>query len=138
MMQGTQGQCSVTAWREEGREIRTEGICVYLWPIHIDVWQKPSQYCKGVILQLKLKPAPNKLTYRDSPCGSVVKNSPADARDTDSIRSGKIQFAAEQLSSVRQTEPPCCNYGSLHTLEPVLCNKRSHSNVKPVNYLMRE
>jgi len=94
MMQGTQGQCSVTAWREEGREIRTEGICVYLWPIHIDVWQKPSQYCKGIILPLKLKTPQNKLTYRDSPCGSVVKNSPADARDTDSIRSGKIQFAA--------------------------------------------
>ena len=26
----------------------------YLWPIHVDVWQKPSQYCKAIILQLKL------------------------------------------------------------------------------------
>ena len=26
---------------------------VYLWLIHIDVWQKPSQYCKVIILQLK-------------------------------------------------------------------------------------
>ena len=25
---------------------------VYLWLIHIDVWQKPSQYCKVIILQL--------------------------------------------------------------------------------------
>ena len=25
---------------------------VYLWPIHLDVWQKPSQYCKVIILQL--------------------------------------------------------------------------------------
>ena len=64
-MQGTQGQCSVTAWREEGREIRTEGICVYLWPIHIDVWQKPSQYCKGIILPLKLKTPQNKLTMNN-------------------------------------------------------------------------
>ena len=22
---------------------------VYLWPIHTDVWQKPSQYCKVII-----------------------------------------------------------------------------------------
>ena len=25
---------------------------VYLWPIHVDVWQKPSQYCKVIIYQL--------------------------------------------------------------------------------------
>ena len=23
---------------------------VYLWPIHVDVWQKPTQYCKITIL----------------------------------------------------------------------------------------
>ena len=28
---------------------------VYLWLIHVDVWQKPSQYYKAVILQLKIK-----------------------------------------------------------------------------------
>ena len=28
---------------------------VYLWLIHVDVWQKPSQYCKAIILQLKIK-----------------------------------------------------------------------------------
>ena len=32
------------------------GTRVYLWPIHFDVWQKPSQYCKIIILQLKKKP----------------------------------------------------------------------------------
>ena len=26
---------------------------VYLWLIHVDVWQKPIQYCKATILQLK-------------------------------------------------------------------------------------
>ena len=26
---------------------------VYLWPIHTDEWQKLSQYCKAIILQLK-------------------------------------------------------------------------------------
>ena len=35
-------------------EVR-EGTYVYLWLIHVDVWQKPTQYCKAVILQLKNK-----------------------------------------------------------------------------------
>ena len=26
---------------------------VYLWLIHVDVWQKPKQYCKAITLQLK-------------------------------------------------------------------------------------
>jgi len=31
-----------------------EGTWVYLWLIHVDVWQKPIQYCKEIILQLKI------------------------------------------------------------------------------------
>ena len=27
---------------------------VYLWVIHVDIWQKPIQYCKEIILQLKI------------------------------------------------------------------------------------
>ena len=30
------------------------GTHAYLWPIHADVWQQRSQYCKVLILQLKL------------------------------------------------------------------------------------
>ena len=30
-----------------------EGGGVYLWLIHVDVWQKPTQYCKAIIFQLK-------------------------------------------------------------------------------------
>ena len=26
---------------------------VHLWLIHVDVWQKPPQYCKVISLQLK-------------------------------------------------------------------------------------
>ena len=52
------------SWRWDGlgggRE-NQEGVClctyrytdVYLWLIHVDVWQKPTQYCKAIILQLK-------------------------------------------------------------------------------------
>ena len=28
---------------------------VYPWWIHVDVWWKSSQYCKGILLQLKVK-----------------------------------------------------------------------------------
>ena len=33
---------------------KREGTCVYLWLIHVDVWQKLTQYCKAIILQLKI------------------------------------------------------------------------------------
>ena len=38
----------------EGRILGTSRE-MYLWLIHVDVGQKPSQYCKVVILQLKIK-----------------------------------------------------------------------------------
>ena len=38
---------------ESGRVFKMEETHVYLWLIHIDVWQKPSKYCKPIILQLK-------------------------------------------------------------------------------------
>ena len=55
---GTQSQCSGTTQRERvGREVgvgfRIGGTHVYLWLIHVDVCQKPSQYCKVIIFQLK-------------------------------------------------------------------------------------
>ena len=31
------------------------GAYVYLWLIHVDVWQKPTQYCKAIILLVKLR-----------------------------------------------------------------------------------
>ena len=39
---------------EVGGRFKREGTCVYLWLIHADVWQKPTQYCKAIILQLKI------------------------------------------------------------------------------------
>ena len=38
---------------EMGEGFKREGTYVYLWLIHADVWQKPSKYCKAIILQLK-------------------------------------------------------------------------------------
>ena len=36
-----------------GGRLRREGTYLYLWLIHVDVWQRPTQYCKALILQLK-------------------------------------------------------------------------------------
>ena len=40
-------------WEVEGR-FKREGTYVYLWLIYVNVWQKPIQYCKAIILQLKI------------------------------------------------------------------------------------
>ena len=57
MMQGMQNWCSVsTGGGGVGREVEV-GLGgrehISLWLIHTDVWQKPSQHCKVIILQLK-------------------------------------------------------------------------------------
>jgi len=46
---------SPEGWGAEGggRGVQDEGTLVYPWLIHVDVWQKPPQYCKVIILQLK-------------------------------------------------------------------------------------
>ena len=44
----SQSWCHVLSQR-----FKREGTYVYLWLIHDDVWQKPTQYCKAIILQLK-------------------------------------------------------------------------------------
>ena len=39
---------------EVGGRFKKEEICVYLWLIHVDVLQKPTQHCKAITLQLKI------------------------------------------------------------------------------------
>ena len=39
--------------RGVGGRFKREGTDVYLWLIYADVWQKPTQYCKTIILQFK-------------------------------------------------------------------------------------
>jgi len=38
-----------------GGRLKREGTYVYLQLIPVVVWQKPTQYCKAIILQLKIK-----------------------------------------------------------------------------------
>ena len=41
--------------RKVGGTFKREVTSVYLWLIHVDVLQKPSQYCQVITLQLKIK-----------------------------------------------------------------------------------
>ena len=55
---GSSIQYSATTQRDrmgwvDGRP-QTEGTYVYLWLIHVTLWQKQAQHCKAIILQLKI------------------------------------------------------------------------------------
>ena len=55
------GHSNLVLWdNPEGRDgeggkrgIPDGGIRVYPWLIHVNVWQKPTQFCKVISLQLK-------------------------------------------------------------------------------------
>ena len=38
----------------DGVEDGREGTYVYIWLMHVDIQQRSTQYCKAIILQLKL------------------------------------------------------------------------------------
>ena len=40
--------------REMGGGCKREGIYVYLWLIHVEVWQKTTTFCKAIIFNLKI------------------------------------------------------------------------------------
>ena len=49
-----QGLCiNLEGWngREMGGRFKKEGIYVYLWLIHVEVWQETAKFCKAIILQ---------------------------------------------------------------------------------------
>ena len=48
--------------REMGGRFKMEGIYVYLWLIHVEVWQKTTKFCKTIILLLK-NPHKNQKIY---------------------------------------------------------------------------
>ena len=50
-----------------GGRLKREGKCVYLWLIHVVVWQKLAQHCKAIILQLKKKNKNPKTAWLPSP-----------------------------------------------------------------------
>ena len=38
--------------RKVARKFKRKGTCVFLRLIYVDVWQKPTQFCKAISLQL--------------------------------------------------------------------------------------
>ena len=46
---------NLEGWDEVGGRFKSEATYVYLWLIHIAAWQKPTQHCNAVILQLNNK-----------------------------------------------------------------------------------
>ena len=44
---------NLEGWNGVGGRFEREGTHVYLWLIHVDVWQKTTEHCKATILQLK-------------------------------------------------------------------------------------
>ena len=45
---------NLEGWYWVGGRFKRKETYVYLRLIHVDVWQKPTQYCKAIILQLKI------------------------------------------------------------------------------------
>ena len=74
------GMCSMTRGaqaralrppRGVGGGIKSKGTYGYLWLIHVDVWQKPTQYWTSIILQLKInKPKKKRLDVARKASGS--------------------------------------------------------------------
>ena len=58
-----------------GRRFKREGAYVYLWLIHASTGQKPTQYCKAIILQLQIskKKRKKEILSTDFPGGPVAK-----------------------------------------------------------------
>ena len=56
MIINAQHQNNLERWdaEEVGGKFKREGTYAHLWLLHVDVWQKPTQYCKAIILQLKI------------------------------------------------------------------------------------
>ena len=49
---GTLGKPRGIGWRGRWEGASGWEICVNPWLIHVNVWQKPLQYCKAISLQL--------------------------------------------------------------------------------------
>ena len=106
-------------------------------------WDSPGKNtgvgCHCLLRTIMVKSMKKNVYIWGFPGGSMVKNAPSNAGDLGSIpslgRSHMLQSnqaCAPQLLSLcsRAWDPQLL---SLHTLEPVLCNKRSHCNEKPAD-----
>ena len=94
-----------------------KGTYVYLWLIHADIWQKRTQYCKTIILQLKINKSGEKKEQTGPPSQWLSgKGFTCECRRHGVIpnpgRTHKVPEDSEQLLSpcATITEPGSCNY----------------------------
>ena len=77
MLYNKGSSCSVMIWRagigQGKRRLKREGMYVYLCLLNI-VWQKPTQHCKAIILQLKIRKIIFKLLINKCVCANVLSH----------------------------------------------------------------
>ena len=66
---------------------------VYLWLIHVDVWQKPTQYCKVIILQLKI----NTFFLKESSAFSFPRKPSSTDEPRDPSEYGLLRMTTSQV-----------------------------------------
>ena len=59
-------------WIQKCGMFRREGTYVYLWIIHVVVWQKPTQHYKAIILQSKIQTFFKKVRQSLSARGLII------------------------------------------------------------------
>ena len=94
-----------------GGKFKREGTRVYLWLTDVDVWQKPTKFCKAIILQLninKLKKKKNMETKQHSTKKKNVSFKISKMNSQNSSRQMKIKtqlsksFGCSRSSSKRE------------------------------------
>ena len=53
--------------KNERGSFKREGTYVCLWLIHVDIRQKPTQYCEAIILQLKISKEKQRKETQETP-----------------------------------------------------------------------
>ena len=103
-----------------GEGFEGEGTCVHLWLIHGDGWQKPTQHCKAVILQLKIN---RQQQQKPASENSYSKNERQMANSSNCLRDTvEVSFKITNMPVVK------C------PLNPVLCcGKWSNSDDEIIN-----
>ena len=81
---GALGRPREIGWRGRWEGGSGWGMHVNPWLIHVNVWQKPLQYCKVISLQL-LKIYEKNIYREDFPIGLIVTNLPVNTGDMGSI-----------------------------------------------------
>ena len=104
----------------DGRRFKRVGTYVYLWLIHVHVSQKATQYCKAIILQLKIF------------CCSVTKSLPSlcDPMDCSTSCSPVLQYLPEfsqtHINWVDDVIQPFC---PLSPLSPLVFHLVQHHSI---------